>query len=215
MSTSMGRTQGIELTFSNVFKFFSAIAPFLLTFLMVMISIFNSNFKGMIYLLGILIAFFMTVMFQAIIRYNPDQHLKPGQHVATLCRLFSLPYPLGSYTSPSFNSVMIAFTFIYLWIPMKENNVVNYPLLICIFGIFVIDAFSRLHGNCTNAQGIILGGVFGIILGTVWYNLLKITDNKHLLYYDEYVSNKVACSKPQKQTFKCAVYKNGELLKTL
>ena len=41
----MGRTQGIELTFSNVFKFFSAIAPFLLTFLMVMISIFNSNFK--------------------------------------------------------------------------------------------------------------------------------------------------------------------------
>jgi len=212
MASPIGSNQGIELSFSNVFKFFSAIAPFLLAFLMVMISIFNSNFKGMIYLLGILIAFFLTIMFQSIIRYNPAQNGKP---VATLCRIFSLPYPLGSYSSPSFNSVMIAFTFIYMVLPMQEHNVVNYPLLICIFGIFAIDAFTRLNGNCTNAQGIILGGIFGVVLGAIWYNLLKITDNKHLLYFDEYVSNKVACSKPQKQTFKCAVYKNGELLKTL
>ena len=48
-----------------------------------------------------------------------------------------------------------------------------------------------------------------------WYNILKITGNDSLLYYDEYVSDKVACSRPEKQTFKCAVYKNGELLKTI
>jgi len=202
----------IDLTFSNVFQFFSAIAPFLLVFLMVMISIFNSDIKGLIYLLGIIIAFVFTIMFQSIIRYNPAALGKP---VSTLCKIFALPNPIGGYSSPSFNSVMIAFTFIYLFIPMQDNNVVNYPLIICIFIIFVIDAFTRIKGNCTNGQGIILGAVFGLIIGAIWYNLLKITKNEQLLYYDEYVSDKVACSKPQKQTFKCAVYKNGELLKTL
>jgi hypothetical protein len=29
------------------------------------------------------------------------------------------------------------------------------------------------------------------------------------------VSNNVVCSRPKKQTFKCAVYKNGELIKNL
>tara|TARA_B100000424_G_C22944042_1_gene502363 strand:- start:3791 stop:4405 length:615 start_codon:yes stop_codon:yes gene_type:complete len=202
----------IALSFSNVFQFFSAIAPFLLIFLMVMVSIFNSDIKGLIYLLGIILSFVFTIMLQSIIRYNPAAL---GKEVSTLCKIFALPNPIGGYSSPSFNSVMIAFTFIYLFIPMDSNNVVNYPLLICILGIFIIDAFTRMKGNCTNAQGIILGGVLGLILGAIWYNILKITGNDSLLYYDEYVSDKVACSRPEKQTFKCAVYKNGELLKTI
>jgi hypothetical protein len=200
----------ISFSFSNIFQFFSAIAPFLLSFLMVMISIFNSDIKGLIYLLGILISFFLNILFQSIIKYNPASLGKP---VSALCKMFALPEPIGGYSSPSFNSVMIGFTFIYLFIPMYLNRVVNYPLIISILSIFVIDALSRLKGNCTNAQGIILGGVLGVLLGAIWYQLLAITDNKRLLYYDEYISNKVACSRPEKSTYKCKVYKNGELLK--
>ena len=33
-----------------------------------------------------------------------------------------------------------------------------------------------------------------------------------LLYFDELLSNKVACSRPSKQSFKCSVYKGGELI---
>ena len=95
---------------------------------------------------------------------------------------------------------------------MQSNNVVNFPLIISILGLFIIDGFTRIKGNCTNYQGIILGGVFGLVMGVMWYNLFKITNNDKLLYYDEYVSNKVACTKPTKQKFKCSVYKNGELV---
>jgi len=199
----------ISLSFSNVFQFFSAIAPFLLAFMMVMISLFNSDLKGFIYLMGVLIAFVFTIMFQSVIRYNPANS---GKTVSPLCKIFALPDPLGGYSSPSFNSVMIAFTFIYLYIPMQSNNVVNFPLIISILGLFIIDGFTRIKGNCTNYQGIILGGVFGLVMGVMWYNLFKITNNDKLLYYDEYVSNKVACTKPTKQKFKCSVYKNGELV---
>ena len=49
----------------------------------------------------------------------------------------------------------------------------------------------------------------------VWYNMFKLSGNTSLLYYDDYTSNKVACSKPNKQTFKCSVYKNGEIIKSM
>ena len=33
-----------------------------------------------------------------------------------------------------------------------------------------------------------------------------------LLYFDEFISNNVVCSRPTEQTFRCSVYKNGELI---
>jgi len=34
----------------------------------------------------------------------------------------------------------------------------------------------------------------------------------NLLFFNDYSSNKEICTMPKKQTFKCAVYKNGELI---
>ena len=46
----------MQLSFSNLLQFFAAISPILLAFCLVMISLFNSDIKGMVYLGGILIA---------------------------------------------------------------------------------------------------------------------------------------------------------------
>ena len=46
----------MQLSFSNILQFFAAISPILLAFCLVMISLFNSDIKGMVYLGGILIA---------------------------------------------------------------------------------------------------------------------------------------------------------------
>jgi hypothetical protein len=53
-----------------------------------------------------------------------------------------------------------------------------------------------------------------LVWALMWYYLIQ-TQNPELLYYDDLISNKIACSKPSQQKFKCSVYKNGELLKTL
>ena len=39
------------------------------------------------------------------------------------------------------------------------------------------------------------------------------TGNDKMLYFNEILSNKVICGRPSESTFKCAVYKNGELLR--
>ena len=63
-------SSGMEFNFANIFMYFSTISPFLLVFLMVMISIFNNNLKGFVYLLGILLLFIVVVLFQNAIGHE-------------------------------------------------------------------------------------------------------------------------------------------------
>jgi len=64
-------------------------------------------------------------------------------------------------------------------------------------------------------MAIILGTCLGIAVALSWGYMLKETNNKALLYYDDLVSNKQSCSRPSNEQFKCSVFQNGELLQTI
>jgi hypothetical protein len=90
----------------------------------------------------------------------------------------------------------------------------NFPLLSLLFVIYAIDCVVKTGNKCTSPIGIILGSFVGMVWGLLWYFLIQ-TQNPELLYYDDLISNKIACSRPTQQQFKCSVYKNGQLLQTL
>ena len=197
----------IQLSITNVFRFISYITPVLLIFFMIMISVFNQDVKGLIYLGGVLITIFITVACKNMIK-------KESENPAYTCELFDYPGNASNYTVPSLNSVLIAFTFAYLFKPMQDYKQYNYSIIISILILFVIDAVTKLTNNCTPPLGVISGGLIGYVLGIVFYSLLKATGNEKLLYLNELQSNNVVCSKPSEQQFKCAVYKNGQLIST-
>lgn len=202
---------GMEITLTNVFQFLSAISPLLLGFFMIMISIFNQDVKGLVYLGGILISIIINIFLINLVK-NP----RTPDKEAGLCNLINIPFGnVSAYNSPSLNSVLISFTMAYLLLPMKYNNQINYPLIVFLAAIFCMDGISKVLNNCTNPLGVILGLFVGFLLGSAWFILLHSTGNDSLLYFSEVSSNKVYCAKPNKQTFKCSVYKNGELIKTL
>ena len=62
----------IQLSITNVFRFISYITPVLLIFFMIMISVFNQDVKGLIYLGGVLIAIFITVACKNMIKHPSD-----------------------------------------------------------------------------------------------------------------------------------------------
>lgn len=197
----------IQLSITNVFRFISYITPVLLIFFMIMISVFNQDVKGLIYLGGVLIAIFITVACKNMIKH-------PSDNPAYTCELFDFPGNASDYTVPSLNSVLIAFTFAYLFKPMQDYNQYNFSIIITILILFVIDAVTKLTNNCTPPLGVVAGGLIGYILGLIYYSLLKATGNQKMLYLNELQSNNVVCSKPSEQQFKCAVYKNGQLIST-
>ena len=199
----------LNLSLSNIFQVFSTFLPALLIFTIMLISIFNQDIKGLIYLTGIFILSFICVLALNLIR-NPVQ---PNRSVS--CELFDFPYFIKSYDSPSYNSAIIGFTFIYFLLPMIYNNRLNFPLILFLMSLFVIDGSSKVLNRCTGTGGVVLGGSLGLFFGLLFYNLLIITDNRDLLFFNEFISNEVMCSKPTQQNFKCAVYKNGELIQNL
>jgi hypothetical protein len=200
---------GMELTFTNIFKFFATISPLLLGFFMVMISLFNQDLKGLIYLSGILLATVFNVFLMNMIKSRKDVD------AAASCSLIEMPFNMSLYNSPSMNSVFLSFTAMYLILPMVANNQINYPLIAFLLSLFSIDAINKFMNKCTSIGGIVIGLLSGAIYGTLWYTLFHATGNDSLLYFDETLSNRVYCARPKKQTFKCAVYKNGEVIKTL
>ena len=103
----------------------------------------------------------------------------------------------------------------YLIMPMQFSNNMNYSIISFLIGLFLMDGVNKILNKCTNTTGVILGLFVGGTLGLLWYSIFHATGYDSLLYFNELTSNKVYCDRPKKQTFKCAVYKNGELVKSL
>ena len=195
----------IQFKFSNMLELFSIMSPFLLGFFLVLSSLFNQNLKGLVYLAGILIAVVINIFLMNQIQSGKIE----GS--ALSCEFVDLPF-MGSYNSPAPTSLFIAFTIAYLVLPMKYNNQMNYVILSALLCLLVLDGVTKVNKKCTTFGGTFLGALVGLVLGAAWYTLFHISGYDSLLYFDELQSNRVMCSKPAKQSFKCSVYKNGELI---
>ena len=198
----------MQLTLTNLFQFFSTLSPLLLGFFIICATILNQNIKGFIWLAGVLIAFILNSLLMNIIRSPISPNRSP------LCSIIEMPFGLQQFNSPAFNSMFITFTLAYMLLPMIYSGYMNYGVIVGLFAILAMDAVSKLSNNCTTPLGVLLGALFGFLLGGVWYGLIKASGNPQLLYFEETSDNQV-CSRPSKQTFKCAVYKGGKLIKNL
>lgn len=198
---------GMQLTITNLIQFFGSLTPILISFFLLSASILNKDIKGLIYMAGVLFAFVLNIIFMNVIQvpHYEDRSMS--------CSLIELPFS-NSYSVPSWNSVFIAFTFAYMCMPMFFSGVMNYGVIVALLVMFGFDTVTQLANKCTRGLGIFAGALVGLILGGVWYTVLKSSGNPHLLYFEE-LTNGQTCSRPSKQKFKCSVYKNGKLIKNL
>ena len=195
----------MKLDLHNILDLFSALSPLLVSFLLVMISLFNQNVKGLIYLAGVLV----TSLLNLVVGFTLDRRKDP--EASLMCDFIGIPY-LTNFNVPSSSIMFHAFTLAYLIFPMYDNNQSNVLLVTVLMSFVVLDGISKVKNRCTNMLGVSLGGLLGALMGYSWYAVFKYTGNESLLYYNELQSNNVQCSRPNKQTFKCTVYKNGEVI---
>ena len=180
----------------NIFKVFVFMSPYVLIGFFLLLSIFNFNLKGIIYTLGV------SVLIGAVTILNKSSINKSDIQP---CNFF------GDALNdiPSFSSGLYAYTFIYLYMAMINSDILNIPLLIILLSMFFADSILRFNIKCTTLRGIIFGAIIGGAIGVVWYFMFA-SAAPQLLYFDEYVSNKVACSVPKNQDFKCRLFKDGQ-----
>ena len=85
-----------------------------------------------------------------------------------------------------------------------------------VFGLsmyFVIDTFVKQRSGCVDLSNVFVNVIVGFALSaTLVCVMINSPGLSNLLFFNDYSSNKEICTMPKKQTFKCAVYKNGELI---
>ena len=199
------QTSKAKLTFEGIITLVTTLAPVLITFFLLMLTCMNQDFKGLIFIAGILLALLLNLVIMPWVgnKREPD--------VSATCSLVDLPFT-NAFNSPSNSSLFISFTFTYLFIPMIYNNQLNYPVIILLLGLFVMDSHARVIHKCTDQMGVFLGAFLGILCGASWFTIFRITGADDLLYFNELGSTSVRCNKPSEQTFKCSVYRNGVLV---
>jgi len=203
----------LEYTFKTIFQLFSYISPFLLGFFLIVSSIFNQDLKGLIYLAGVLIATMINIPIMQMINNTPPTNSDGEYDInGSFCNIVNWTGNKTIYRSPSSSLLFIAFTATYLILPMRANNNANYAVVVFLMSVLGIDWVTKVKSGCTTNSGAALGVLLGYVFALIWYTMLFQGGYKSLLYFNTLNSNRLMCSRPSEQTFKCSVYKNGQLV---
>ena len=199
------KTSGMQYSFGSFFQFMSIIGPFVLIGFFILTSLFNQNIKGLVYALGIPILLVLSAVFSSYIKITEN-----GSN--PVCNMFGLSF-LGRTTIP-FSTLVYSYTLAYMLIPMYMYNVLNIPLLMFISLLCGADSIIVISNKCSNSVAVLLAIIIGLLAGLILSSAFTQI-NPDVMFHTDLISDKLACSVPSDQKFKCRVYKNGELISTM
>jgi hypothetical protein len=187
----------------NLMVFMSFFSPIILISLIVSLSFVFQNFKGFIYL-GFLIG--SLVLREFALKYSGSPIFNYDNTVCTSVQF-------SKYGNPTFNIFVFCFTIIYLCLPMIINNDINFLILGVLIFYSLFDFGIKYQKGCIgNTNTILIDSLSGLSLGALIVSLMYAGGSSKHLFFNEVSSTSEVCSVPSKQTFKCSVYKNGELV---
>jgi len=190
----------------NFIVFLSFYSPIILALIMVSLSFIFQNFKGLIFL-GFLLG--VCILRNFIYMINGAQSVIGDKTICT-----TIQY--SKYGNATFSVFVFAFTIMYLAIPMFSNSSVNFWALIGLVSYFFFDMFIKIYKGCIKNYGnLFINVLLGMTSSAIIVILMYLGGSSKYLFFNEIQSSKQVCSMPKTQTFKCNVYKNGELLGNL
>ena len=208
----------MELNFISIIYLFLRLSPFILVCFFSLASIFNQDFKGLIYLVGLIFTCAISIFvgmplklllepLNALINPNADLNKSPVcEDMISLGQAKVFNLPIGQ--------TIFGYTFAYLLsiITNPKHNYVsqNIPTLVFFPVIILFDMIWNFRNGCYMTElPVALGLGFGF--GWLWGYIIESSKMTNLLYFNK-ISGASECSRPTKSTFTCKVYKNGQLI---
>ena len=174
--------------------FFTLIGPYILIGFFVLLSIFNLNIKGVMYISGLIFVLFFSNILKLII---PN-----GVMNMTKCNIYTGPASLGSKLP--FSTIVYTYTFIYLLIPMIVNSMMNYAILISLLMVLSSDILIMIKTCDVKFPLLLMTIIMVVIIGGTWTMIIN-SYMSDVTYHTDYLSDKQVCSMPSKQNLN-AVY---------
>jgi hypothetical protein len=209
MSEQLKPTNTINQNLREIMENFSFYSGIAITFSILLLSISMSNpMKGVFYVGWVLIS---TITRLGILMMTSD-----GSIISDKCKKGGLPGDLSKYDGGRNSIYTLCFTFFYVCFPMFITNNVNWYLLWLILSCITFDCIIKFTSGCVTSSisiigEIVSGSMYGLLVSGIMYYL----GLSRFLFANNSGSNKEICSMPKKQTFRCSLYKNGEIISSV
>jgi hypothetical protein len=197
----------------NIFYLFVFYSPLIISSIIFSSIFVYQNFKGAFYLFFLIVAVTIRSFYLKNSKQSDEYKLWEAQLNPT-CNKYG---KFTEYGHPGFNLFVIAFSFMYVCLPMMINKDINY----LVFGVFSLFlgadiGVKYLRFNCLKdvkqiLSNISMGALFGTLIVLIFYSLGL---SQHL-FFNELSSNNELCKVQSKQKFKCTVSNNGQVVGTV
>ena len=195
----------MELNIINILYLFFRFAPFIIISYFTLESIFNQDLKGVIYLVGLLIASVFTILIGNIL---PSQDLsiispnKDGYSVAK-CNALTIGnnQPLSKLP---LSQTIFGYTLAYLsyFIGVNHLETQNIPTFIIFPLVIVADMIWNTANVCSSQISLLSALIIGGLIGVLWAMIIDSTKMPGLSYFSG-ISNKAVCSQPSRSMYRC------------
>ena len=207
--TKIGGVQNTPLQLfqpMNIITYLTFFSPIILATSITSLSFIFQNFKGLIYL-GFLIACCVVRNYIYVLS-GASPIVSDGRICTTI--------QYSKYGNPTFSAFVFAFTIMYLSFPMFTNGSVNYWIFTSLVTYFFLDMFIKIHKQCiVKMSDLFLNILLGAASAALIITLMYTGGSGKYLFFNEVSSDKEMCYQPSKQTFKCSLYSNGQLVSEL
>jgi hypothetical protein len=188
-----------DLNLTNIFYTAYRLSPFILVSFFTLSSILNQDLKGIIYLAGLLIACFGSV----IAGNSFDAFKASDETTSTICHSFTLT-SAQPFSRLPLSMTVFTYTFGYLLYiiglyGLGKDNITT----IILFSILIIADWTwNIYFNCNTHISLIGAFVIGSAIGVAWSAIIASTKQVQLQYFNG-ISNKEVCSLNKNIKFKC------------
>jgi hypothetical protein len=189
----------------NLTKFMVFFSPVILATVIFSMTFIFQNPKGFIYLF----LFFLVTAARNMLAPSSDENAQNPTR-DNICTMIKY----SDKSNIGYIIFIATFTAIYMFWPMIYKNDFNYLAVGGFMAYFITIIWVLVSSKCINGTNAFLNGFAGALTGAVILIIAALMNLNNYLFFNEISTNKDVCSMPSKQTFKCSVYKNGELVQT-
>lgn len=194
--------RNMKLNAISFFYLFLRVFPFIIASYFTLTSLFNQDFKGIIYLAGLLFTCFIIFFIGNILPKSIDVFQNTNIN-RELCNALSF-----NNTSPITNlplgQAVLGYTFMYLLYSMIKYDYIKQNINTIIFFSFIIitDIVWNAKNSCYKMWQLGASLLISSIFGLLWGYIINSMNNKNLVFITG-INNKQVCRKPATSTFKC------------
>lgn len=200
----------MELNIIAFSYLFLRLAPFILVCFFTLTSIFNQDFKGIVYIAGLLLSCFITIVIgNGLSEFIP---IVSASDKPEICNMITVGSS-GDISKLPLGQSVISFTFGYLLYTIVEQKIVKQNISTIVFFpiLLLFDMIWNAKNGCYSIWQLIYSLILGGLSGVLWSFIIASTNSPALRYFSGLNNNEI-CSVPSQQTFKCRVYQNGKLI---